>query len=164
VLTAVTSVKADGPAIEAKLRELLQTAKDSGSTIETALRELLQTAKEGGSTVETALRELRTAIEAQMAPAIDQSPEAPSAAPTNQPPRAPQPKIPTAKANSWVMAEAKRLKAAGIIPARPTDFARKLEEQMRVAAETDKSLRPVGWRYIKNNLQAWGLWPADLIK
>jgi hypothetical protein len=67
----------------------------------------------------------------------------------------------------WIVAEAKRLKKANEIPkdiTRPTGFAKLLEDRMGTAAETNKSIRPVGWRYIKNHLSEWGLWPIEAIK
>jgi hypothetical protein len=78
-------------------------------------------------------------------------------------------------AGIWLSAEARRLKAANAIPAdiRPTDFARMLERQMRKAAGadgfariagTDKLVRVVGSRHIKNSLRAWRLWPINSIR
>jgi hypothetical protein len=66
----------------------------------------------------------------------------------------------------WVAAETKRMKEAKEIPPniRITDFARALEAKMQQAAKTDRSLRPVGWRHIKNMLPVWGLWPVSSIK
>ncbi len=67
--------------------------------------------------------------------------------------------------STWIAGEAHRLKVAGKIREgmRITDLARLLEKRMSDAADTDKSLRKVGWRHIKNNLPAWGLWPISLI-
>jgi hypothetical protein len=61
----------------------------------------------------------------------------------------------------WVISEVGRMKAAGEIPEgiRITNFAKQLEARMRKAAENDKSLRPAGWRHIKNQLPSWNLWP-----
>ena len=58
------------------------------------------------------------------------------------------------------------MKTAGEIPPdiRITDFARELENRMLKAAATDKSIRPIKWRSIKNELRDWGLWPIDSIK
>jgi hypothetical protein len=69
-------------------------------------------------------------------------------------------------ATSWVRAEAQRLKAAGKIPKgiHITDLAKLLATQMSKAARTDPSIRPVGWKHIKNELPGWGLWPISLIK
>jgi hypothetical protein len=76
----------------------------------------------------------------------------------------------------WVAAEARRMKAAGEIDIRIriTDFAHELERRMGIAAmkkatmkkaaEKKPSLRPVGWRHIKNMLPHWGLWPVSRIK
>jgi hypothetical protein len=70
------------------------------------------------------------------------------------------------ESKTWITCEAKRLKARDEVPAgiSITDFARKLAERMRAAAETDHSIRPVGWKHIKNNLQRWGLWPISAIR
>jgi hypothetical protein len=67
---------------------------------------------------------------------------------------------------NWIVAEAKRLKAAGEVNegTRITDFARLLADRMDKAHETDESISPVGWRYIKNALPNWGLWPVTSIK
>lgn len=64
----------------------------------------------------------------------------------------------------WISAEAKRMNAAAEIPSRITDFAKRLETRMLNANKTDRSLRPVGWRHIKNKLPEWGLWPVKSIK
>jgi hypothetical protein len=67
---------------------------------------------------------------------------------------------------SWVTAEAKRMKAAGEVNEgiSITNFAQRLEKQMRKAAKTDNSIRPVGWQHIRNKLSTWGLWPIESIK
>jgi hypothetical protein len=69
-------------------------------------------------------------------------------------------------AGQWIAAELRRMKAANEIPPDIwiTDLARDLESRMRKAAATDKSLRPIKWRSIKNGLPKWGLWPITLIK
>jgi hypothetical protein len=66
---------------------------------------------------------------------------------------------------SWIVAEAKRLKDTGQINEviRITDLAKLLEKRMRKAAKTDNFIRPVGWKYIKNTLRTWGLWPITSI-
>ena len=63
-------------------------------------------------------------------------------------------KIPTI---TWVTREAKRIKALGEIGQSTsiTELAKKLASRM----EQDKSVKPVGWRHIKNKLKEWGLWP-----
>ena len=53
---------------------------------------------------------------------------------------------------------------AGQVPDRITDFARALENRMRKAAVTNKSLRPIKPTSIKNKLPEWGLWPPKSIK
>ena len=45
-----------------------------------------------------------------------------------------------------------------------TVLAQLLERRMKEAATTNKSLRPIKWRSIKNKLPEWGLWPIDSIK
>ena len=69
-------------------------------------------------------------------------------------------------AGVWIAAEARRLKAAGeLLPdIRISEFARKLERRMQTAANTDKSLRPIKWKSIENELRKWGFWPIDSIK
>jgi hypothetical protein len=69
-------------------------------------------------------------------------------------------------AKKWIAAKAKEMKAANKIPQDITisDFARELASQMRKAAPSDTSLRPIGWKSIKNRLPEWGLWPVTSIK
>jgi hypothetical protein len=69
-------------------------------------------------------------------------------------------------AKVWIVAEARRMKAAGEIPPdiRITALSRALACRMQKAAEKDRSIRPVGWRHIKNMLPDWGLWPVSRIK
>jgi hypothetical protein len=77
-------------------------------------------------------------------------------------------------AGIWLSAEARRLKAANAIRAdiRRTDFAKMLKRQMDKAATagfvriagTDKLVRVVGWRHIKNQLRSWHLWPINSIR
>jgi hypothetical protein len=76
------------------------------------------------------------------------------------------PKEEPSGAAAWIAAEAKRMKTAGEIPPdiRITNFARELEGRMKKAAEKNRSLRPVKWPYIKNNLRAWSLWPVSHIR
>ena len=67
---------------------------------------------------------------------------------------------------AWLSVAAKTMKDAGEISAEITKsgFARELEEKMRRAARVDHSIRPVGWRHIKNMLRVWGLWPISAIR
>src|SRR6266852_3423547 len=53
----------------------------------------------------------------------------------------------------WLMAEARRMKAAGAIPPgmSKTDFARELERRMQEAAKVDRSIKPIKLRTIVNN-------------
>lgn len=85
------------------------------------------------------------------------------------PAQASTPAEPSGLANKtalWIGAEAVRMKKEGEIPdgIGITKFAELLEKRMRVAAKTDESLHPVGWRHIKNSLRIWGLWPVEFIK
>jgi hypothetical protein len=69
-------------------------------------------------------------------------------------------------AGAWIATEAKKMKASNEVPPDIgiTDFARELASRMRKAAASDRSLRAIGWRSIKNRLPAWGLWPVTSIK
>jgi hypothetical protein len=69
-------------------------------------------------------------------------------------------------AGAWIAAEAKRMKDANEISPDIgiSDFARELEGRMQKAATTNKSLRPIKWRSIKNKLREWGLWQVTSIK
>jgi hypothetical protein len=69
-------------------------------------------------------------------------------------------------AGAWIAAEARRMKDANEISPHMgiTDFARELERRILKAATTNKSLRPIKWRSIKNKLREWGLWPVTSIK
>ena len=69
-------------------------------------------------------------------------------------------------AGTWIVQEARRMKAAGEISdgIKITDLAKELERRMKAAAAIDRSLRAVGWRYIKNMLPVWGCWPVSSIK
>jgi hypothetical protein len=71
----------------------------------------------------------------------------------------------TAGSQNWIVAEVKRLKAAGEVKegTHITDLAKLLEKRMREAAKTDNSIRPVGWKHIRNMLRTWGLWPITSI-
>src|SRR5262245_33529097 len=66
----------------------------------------------------------------------------------------------------WLYGAARRLKMAGKIPEDigPQRFAKILGEEMRKAAKTVSTIKPVGWGHIKNNLKNWGLWPISRIK
>jgi hypothetical protein len=67
--------------------------------------------------------------------------------------------------NKWVTDEAQRMKAADEIPTeiKITHFAQQLAGRMAAAACNDPSIRPVTWRYIKNELPSWDLWPISKI-
>jgi hypothetical protein len=70
------------------------------------------------------------------------------------------------KTKPWITNEAVQMKRDGKIPAGIgiSDLAREFERRMRDAAKTDRSVRPVGWKHIKNHLPEWGLWPVSKIK
>jgi hypothetical protein len=76
-------------------------------------------------------------------------------------------------AGVWIEADIKRLRADGEIPdgVRKTEFSKLLANRMSKAADsngfvslpgTDKPVRVVGWRHIKNSLPIWGLWPPPI--
>ena len=71
-------------------------------------------------------------------------------------------------AAAWIIRDAKRLKAANMIPAKgrktKAAFAKFLASRMHKAAEDDHELRPVGHDYIRNQLSSWHLWPIDSIE
>src|SRR5262249_26829638 len=70
------------------------------------------------------------------------------------------------KTKPWITNAAKQMKKDSQIPANIgiSDFARKLAGRMREAAKTDSSIhRPVSWKYIKNHLSEWDLWPVAKI-
>lgn len=72
----------------------------------------------------------------------------------------------------WITAEAKQLKRTGKVPAdiergghgAKKEFARLLATNMIKAAKTDRSIHPVTWKYIRNHLLAWRLWPISVIE
>ena len=69
-------------------------------------------------------------------------------------------------AKNWIVAEAKRMKAAGEIPSdiTKTEFAKLLEGRLKAAARHGTVAKPVDHRHIVNNLEhAWGLWPISSI-
>jgi hypothetical protein len=71
-------------------------------------------------------------------------------------------------AKEWITFETQRLKRLNEIPVgiTKTGFAMLLETNMKKAAKTDHSISisPVGWKYILNHLQEWGLWPIAIIE
>jgi hypothetical protein len=62
---------------------------------------------------------------------------------------------------TWVTAEAIQLKKDNKIPA---DARQHISHFAKLLAKRNKSLRPVGWKHIKNMLPEWGLWPVESIK
>jgi hypothetical protein len=73
---------------------------------------------------------------------------------------------PRMKTKTWVRDDVCRMMRVGEIPAdiKITDLAKTLAKRMERAAENDRSIRIVSWRYIKNELPGWGLWPLNKIK
>jgi hypothetical protein len=75
---------------------------------------------------------------------------------------------PPTDTGAWIAAEARRMKTAGkdfYGGSKPikSNFAKTLAKQMDKAARSGKSIHPVGWRHIYNNLQTWDLWPTSKI-
>jgi hypothetical protein len=66
--------------------------------------------------------------------------------------------------SKWITEEARRMNRAGKIPTKITAFANELEQRMGEAVRAGTVKKAVGWRYIKNKLPAWGLWPISSIK
>ena len=70
-----------------------------------------------------------------------------------------------ASTKTWITAEVKRMKIAGEI--RPgikiTYFARELKRRMDKAVRAGTVKKSVGWKYIKDCLPRWGLWPISSI-
>ena len=70
-----------------------------------------------------------------------------------------------ASTQTWIRAEVKRMKVAGEI--RPgikiTYFARDLKRRMDKAVHAGTAKKSVTWRYIKDSLPHWGLWPISSI-
>jgi hypothetical protein len=66
----------------------------------------------------------------------------------------------------WIVNDIKIMKTDGVIPVdiRISKFARILAKRMDKAAQAGKVRRSVSWRYIKNELPGWGLWPVNKIK
>jgi hypothetical protein len=65
-------------------------------------------------------------------------------------------------AKDWLTAEVKRIKVAReIIPNSKTELAKLLEGRIEAAARRGEVTKPVRYRHIVNNLEAWGLWPIS---
>lgn len=69
-----------------------------------------------------------------------------------------------ATAKRWIEQEVGRMKRADEIPSTITEFARELASRMKEAVRAGDLDKAVGWRYIKNMLPKWGLWPVSSIK
>jgi hypothetical protein len=87
--------------------------------------------------------------------------------PTVFPPAA-EPEVRSIATKEWVIAEAERLKRLDKIPdgIGKTAFAKQLANNLAAEARTNRSIsvRVVGWKYLRNYLQAWGLWPISAIQ
>ena len=70
-----------------------------------------------------------------------------------------------ASTKAWITAEVKRMKIAGEI--RPgikiTYFAHELKRRMDKAVRAGTVKKSVTWKYIKDSLPHWGLWPISSI-
>jgi hypothetical protein len=68
----------------------------------------------------------------------------------------------------WVIAEAERLKRLDKISdgITMTDFAKRLADNLADEAKTNHSIsvRVVGWKYIRNHLREWDIWPVSAIQ
>jgi hypothetical protein len=66
----------------------------------------------------------------------------------------------------WITAEARQLKADDKITKgmSKTELAKLLANQSQGAAKADKLKKPLTLRYIRNQLEAWDLWPISSIK
>jgi len=71
-------------------------------------------------------------------------------------------------AKNWITVEAQRLKRLDKIPAgiSKTDFAKMLAGNLKAAAVGDPSIsvHSGSWKYIRNNLSDWGVWPIRVIE
>jgi hypothetical protein len=71
---------------------------------------------------------------------------------------------------AFVIAEIKRMKAAGEIPSictkgkGKTELAKLIVERVKIAVRRGVLTKPVDYRHIVNNLELWGLWPISSIK
>jgi hypothetical protein len=85
--------------------------------------------------------------------------------PVPRPATAPAPLHGFIDSGTWIVGEAKRMKADAEIPDNitKTDFAKALAGRMFIAARTNPSIQPIKWRSIFNRLEDWGLWPIDKI-
>ena len=66
----------------------------------------------------------------------------------------------------WITAEARQLKADGEITKSmsKTELAKLLAQRSQGAFKASKIKKPLTLRYIRNQLEAWGLWPINSIK
>jgi hypothetical protein len=66
----------------------------------------------------------------------------------------------------WITAEARQLKADGEITKSmsKTELAKLLAQRSQGPAKVGKLKKPLTFRYIRNQLVSWGLWPISSIK
>ena len=85
--------------------------------------------------------------------------ESPVALPTTDPPK-------PLSTIVWITAEAQQLKADGKITKSmsKTELAKLLAQRSQGAFKVGKIKKPLTLRYIRNQLEAWGLWPISSIK
>jgi hypothetical protein len=68
------------------------------------------------------------------------------------------------KPKDWLTAEVKRVKVEHeTVPSSKTGFAQLLEDRIEAAARRGEVTKPVRYRHIVNNLEAWGLWPISSV-
>lgn len=65
----------------------------------------------------------------------------------------------------WCRDRVRELKAANKISddITITVLAKRLKDELTEASDTDETLKPLTWRYIRNELQNWSAWPLDRI-
>jgi hypothetical protein len=99
----------------------------------------------------------------QQSKSVTGKPE-PVAKPTEQPQPERAPKVFSTK--DWIVNAVNTMKADGEVSARTriTPLAKALADRMDKAVAAGKVRRSVGWRHIKNQLPAWGLWPFKKTK
>jgi hypothetical protein len=70
-----------------------------------------------------------------------------------------------ATAKEWIVEEARRMKRAGKIPdgITKTNFAKLIRDWMKKALRAGAVKKLVEWKYIRNELSDWDLWPISRI-
>jgi len=83
-------------------------------------------------------------------------------------PPAAEPEVRSIATKKWISAEAERLKRLDKIPdgISMTAFAQQLANNLEDEARTNRliSVRVVSWKYLRNYLRDWGLWPISAIQ